>query len=323
LQHNNTYFCQVYFINDMSNNTIVTAPAPKKSNKNAIIIALLSLVVVVQGVKIYLDSQEKQEIKTELTSTEQELATTMQRMTEISAELDQKIAEVTRLGGDVADMLKAKEEVEAELKRSKRATGQEIKALKDKVEGYETLLKNKDEEITKLRSVNKELLTENTSLKTEKNELGDSINRLSQSKDELATKVAIASQLKVENFKIVGLTDRGKERESPFKSRQVGKLKVEFNIAENKVAAIEGKKIMIRIVDENGQVLFDVNRGSGTFILNGKEEFYTESQEVLFDNTKQRLSYLYDKGSDYASGTYKLEVYTDDYLMGSAEFIVK
>jgi len=307
----------------MSENTPLHSEVPKKSNKNTIIIALLSLVVVVQGVKIYLDSQEKQQIKTDLTSTEQELATTMQRMTEISAELDQKIAEVKKLGGDITDMVKAKEEVEAELKRSKRATGQEIKALKDKVEGYELLLKNKDEEITKLKSVNKELLTENTSLKTEKNQLGDSINRLSQTKEELATKVAIASQLKIENVNIVGVTDRGKERESPFKSRQVGKLKVDFNIAENKVAAIEGKKIMIRIVDENGQVLFDVSRGSGTFLFNGKEEFYTEHQEVLFDNTRQKISFLYDKGSDYEPGNYKLEVYTDDYLMGSSQFVVK
>lgn len=307
----------------MNENPMVPAPEPKKSNKNAIIIALLSLVVVVQAVKIYLDSQEKQEIKTELTSTEHELETTMQRMTEISKELDQKIAEVQKLGGDITDLQNAKGEIEAELKRSKRATGQEIKALKDKVEGYETLLKVKDEEIAKLKSVNKELLTENTSLKTQKNQLGDSINRLSQTKDELAGKVAIASQLKAENVKIVGLTDRGKERDSPFKSRQIDKLKVEFNIAENNVAPIEGKKIMIRIVDENGQVLFDVNRGSGTFLLNGKEEFYTESQEVLFDNTKQKLSFLYDKGSDYASGTYQLEVYTDDYLMGSGQFVVK
>lgn len=302
---------------------MVPAPEPKKSNKNAIIIALLSLVVVVQAVKIYLDSQEKQEIKTELTSTEKELETTTQRMREISTELDQKIAEVQKLGGDITDLQNAKNEIEAELKRSKRATGQEIKALKDKVEGYETLLKVKDEEIAKLKSVNKELLTENTSLKTEKNQLGDSINRLSQTKDELAGKVAIASQLKAENVKIVGLTDRGKERDSPFKSRQIDKLKVEFNIAENNVAPIEGKKIMIRIVDENGQVLFDVNRGSGTFLLNGKEEFYTEAQEVLFDNTKQKLSFLYDKGSEYASGTYQLEVYTDDYLMGSGQFVVK
>lgn len=299
------------------------SPEPKKSNKNAIIIALLSLVIVIQFIKIYLDSQEKKEIKTELTSTEQELETSKQRLTEISAELDQKIAEVQKLGGDVSDLEKAKAEIETELKRTRRATGQEIKALKDKVEGYETLLKVKDEEIAHLQSVNKELFTENTSLKTQKNQLGDSINRLSQSKDELANKVAIASQLKVENVRIVGLTEKGKERDSPFKARQLNQLRIDFNIAENKVAAVEGKKIMIRIVDENGQVLFDVNKGSGTFLLNGKEEFFTEAQEVLFDNTRQKLSFIYDKGSEYASGTYRMEVYTDNYLMGGGEFVVK
>lgn len=307
----------------MDENSPVPPPRPEKSNKNAIIIALLSLVIVIQGVKIYLDSQEKQEITTELTSTEKELETTTNRLTEISAELDQKIEEVKKLGGDVTDLQNAKTEIETELKRSKRATGQEIKALKDKVVGYETLLKNKDEEIEKLKSVNKELLTENTSLKTEKNQQRDSITQLSQSKDELADKVAIASQLKAENVTIVALNERGKERTSPFKSRQIGKIRIDFNIAENKVAPIEGKKIMIRIVDENGQVLFDVNKGSGTFLVNGKEEFYTEAQDVLFDNTKQKLSFLYDKGSDYASGTYKMEVYTDSYIMGSGEFTVK
>jgi cell division protein ZapB len=283
----------------------------------------MAIVIVIQFIKIYLDSQEKQQVKTELTTAEQDLASTMQRMTEIKAELDQKIEEVKKLGGDFSDLQQAKGEIEKELKRSKFATGKQIKVLKDKVEGYEVLLKNKDEEIEKLKSVNKELLTENKTLKTEKNELGDSINRLSQTKEELATKVEIASQLKVENVKIVALNDRGKERESPFKNRQVGKLRIDFNIAENKVAPVEGMKIMIRIIDENGQVIFDVARGSGTFIFEGKEEFYTASQEILFDNTRQKLSYLYEKGSDYPSGTYTVEVYTDDYKMGSGQFVVK
>lgn len=307
----------------MNEPTATSYQAPKKSNRNAIIIAILSTVIVVQGIKIYLDTKEKQEINTDLTSTREELATTEQRLREIGAELDQKIAEITKLGGDVTDLEKAKTDIEAELNRSRRATGQEIKALKDKVEGYELLLKNKDDEIQKLQSVNKELLTENTTLKVEKNTLGDSINKLSQSKDELATKVAIASQLKIENFSIVALNERGKERESPFRARQIAQLKVEFNIAENNVAPVEGKKIMIRIIDENGQVLFDVARGSGTFMLNGKEEFYTASQEILFDNTRQRLSFLYDKGSEFAEGSYTLQVYADDYMMGSGDFVVK
>lgn len=317
-------FALSFSIHLMSENTNTPfEEAPRKSNKNTIIIAIMAIVIIVQGIKIFLDSREHQVLVAEKTSTEQELASTMQRMKEIKEELDAKIAEVQKLGGDVSDLEKAKAEVEAALTRRIKATGKEIKALKDKVEGYEELLKIKDEEIDKLKSVNRELLTENTTLKTQKNQLGDSISRLSQDKDELATKVAIASELKAENVRIVALNERGKERESPFKSRQIGQLKIDFNIAENNVAPIEGKKIMIRIIDENGQVLFDVSRGSGTFVYNGKEEFYTASQEILFDNTKQKLSYLYDKGSEYASGTYTLEIYCDDYKMGSGQFTVK
>ena len=283
----------------------------------------MAVVIIVQFIKIYLDSQEKQEVKSQLTTTEQELETTRDRMNEIRVELDEKIAEVTKLGGNVADLEMAKAELDAELKRSIRATGKEIKALKDKVEGYELLLKNKDDEIDKLKLVNRELLTENRDLKTQKNQLADTINQLNQSKQELAGKVAIASQLKAENVRIVAVNDRNKERESPFKNRQVGKLKVDFNLAENEVAPIEGKKIMIRIIDENGQVLFDVARGSGTFIYNGKEEFYTAAQEILFDNTRQKLTFLYEKGSDYASGAYTMEIYADDYLIGTGQFAVK
>lgn len=309
----------------MTDNTENTAPepSPKKSNKIAVIIAFMAIVIIIQAIKIYLDTKEKQDVRTRLITTEEELATTMQRLTEISTELDEKIAQVTKLGGDVSDLEQAKAEIEEELRRNKRATGKEIKALKDRVEGYELLLKNKDEEITKLQSVNKELLTENRSLKTQQNRLGDSLNRLTQSKEELATKVAIASQLKAENIRIVSVNDRGRERSSPFRQKQIDHLKIEFNLAENSVAPIEGKKIVIRVIDENNQVIFDVARGSGTFIFNGKEEFYTAAQEVLFDNTRQKLTYLYDKGSEYAPGNYTLEIYTDDYMMGRGEFIVK
>lgn len=297
--------------------------SPKRNNKSIIFIALLILIILIQSVKIFLDAQDKVELKAENETTEQELASTMQRLTEIQQELDTKIAEIEKLGGDVTELQKAKEDVEKQLRIKTKATGNLIAELRSKVEGYEELLKLKDEEIEKLKDVNKELLSENTTLKTQKNKLGDSINKLEQKATELASKVAIASQLKAENFKIVAVSDRNRERESPFRVRQIAKLKVEFTLAENNVAPIEGKKIMIRIVDQNGQVIFDVNKGSGTFIFQGKEEFFTASQEILFDNSKQRLTFIYDKGSDYAEGNYILEVYTDDYLMGRGAFEVK
>lgn len=300
-----------------------TTPAPSKGNKTTVIISLLVIIVLIQSAKIYFDYTEKKEIVAQKADVEEDLATTMQRLKEIQAELDTKIKEVEKLGGDVKDLQKAKAEVDAQLKRSVSRSTKAIKELKDRVEGYEELLKLKDDEIEKLKSANQSLFTENRQLKTQKNELNDSINRLATTKNELAGKVALASQLKAENVTVKSVNAKGKERESPFRARQLEKLKVEFNLAENKVAPIEGKKIMIRVIDENGQVLFDVARGSGTFLVNNKEEFYTASQEILFDNTRQKLSFLYDKGSEYASGNYTVEIYAQDYLIGSAQFVVK
>ncbi|MEQ8425865.1 MAG: chromosome segregation protein SMC, partial [Cyclobacteriaceae bacterium] len=309
--------------NTMSEATPPPVEPKKGSNKTAIIIALLSIIVIIQSIKIYLDYQEKVEVNEQLATTEEDLATTMQQLKDIQIELDQKIVEIEKLGGDITELEKAKAEVDAELKRTRSRTSRNIKELKDRVEGYEQLLKLKDEEIEKLKSLNKELYTENRTLKTTQNQLSDSINRLSANKDELATKVAIASQLKAENIAVASVNARGKERTSPFRSKQLESLKVEFNIAENKVAPIEGKKIMIKVTDENGQVIFDVARGSGTFMLDGKEEFYTAAQEILFDNTRQKLSFLYEKGSEYASGSYTVEIFTDGYKMGQVDFAVK
>jgi DNA repair exonuclease SbcCD ATPase subunit len=302
-----------------------TLPAePKKSgNKAAIAIALLSIVVIIQSIKIYLDYKDKIEINEQKTSVEEELGSTMQRLTEIQTELDLKIGEIQKLGGNIEELEKAKAEIERELSRNNQRSAKALKELRDRVEGYEELLKLKDEEIEKLKSVNKELFTENRTLKTKQNQLSDSINRLSNTRKELASKVAIASQLKAENVIVASVNGKGKERESPFRNKQLEKLKVEFNISENNVAPIEGKKILIRVIDENRQVIFDVSKGSGTFIVNGKEEFYTASQEILFDNTRQKLTYYYEKGSDYPSGNYTVEIYTDGYKMGSAQFAVK
>jgi cell division protein ZapB len=298
-------------------------PQPPKSNKTTVIISLLVIIVLIQSAKIYFDYADKKEIVAQKADVEEDLASTLQRLKEIQAELDVKIKEVEKLGGDVRDLQKAKAEVDAQLKRSVSRSTKAIKELKDRVEGYEELLKLKDDEIERLKTTNQSLFTENRQLKTQKNVLNDSINRLASTKEELASKVALASQLKAENVAVMSVNAKGKERESPFRARQLEKLKVEFNLAENKVAPIEGKKIMIRVIDENGQVLFDVARGSGTFLVNNKEEFYTASQEILFDNTRQKLTFLYDKGSEYASGNYTVEIYAQDYLIGSAQFVVK
>ena len=294
-----------------------------KSKKTKIwLFSLIGLLIVVLGISIYYNvdlSENKKFMEAELESTYTEIE-------DMRDELDSKIIQLEKLGEDVDSLRIIRGEMETEmeeLKRNNQIAWNQYRKIQNKVEGYRELLVMKDKEIANLKALNDELLSENKDLKVEKNSLNDSISELSRTKTELAEKVAVASQLQAENIKVYAVNRRGKEREGEFKARQIEKLKVNFNIAKNDVAPVEGKDILIRILQPEGKVLFDVARGSGTFMYNGREEFFTAKQEILFDNTEQELTFFYEKGSEFAPGQHTLEVYTDGYIMGSENFYVK
>ena len=294
-----------------------------KKRSNRLYYIIISVLVLVLALKFILDHRDRQEMQayydTELENAEVRLAS-------ISEELDEKIREIDSLGGTVEDLILAREELENErdqLQRTRTANRSLIQRLRAKTEGYEELLKAKDEEIEQLKALNQELFTENTELKTEKNQLSQSITELSQSKEELEGKVALASRLEVENVKVFAVAKNGRERESRFRRKQISQLKVQFDIAQNDVAPIEAKDILVRVIDPNGQLVFDVAKGSGTFMLNNKEEFFTASQTIVFDNSGQQLTYVYDKGSEYIPGEYQIQVLTDGYFMGTGNFTVR
>lgn len=294
-----------------------------KNNKTSIIIALLSIVIIIQAIKIFLDYREKKQVRQELAVITTERDNTVAELQSVKNDLESKIAEVKKLGGDVADLKKARDEVQAELRKSKSRSAKALKELNDRIDGYRELLLRKDTEITKLKEANQNLLTQVTELKSAQNNLGDSINNLISTKQKLQDKVNTAAQLRAENIAVLAVNNRGKEKKPPFRNRQLSKLKIQFNLADNKVTEIGAQKIYWRILSKNGQVIFDVEKGSGTFMLKGKEEFYTATQEILFDNTRQLVSLEFGKGSPYPSGEYIAELYAKDYIIGTAKFSVK
>ncbi len=293
------------------------------NKKQQSIVIALAILLVLALVKIGIDYTTNKSLSADNMQKQEELTETYFSLDSVSSELDKKIRTITELGGEVDTLLKVKEQLEKEKEAIRTRSNREIGQLKARVEGYRELLVAQDAEIVKLKAINEELLTENTGLKEEKNELTASIRTLNQSKDKLEEKVALASQLKVENMVIAAVNSRGKETVGEFKNRQIESIKVTFNIAENKVAPVDGKDVLVRIIAPDGNVLFDVTRGSGTFMFENREMYFTAKQEILFDNTRQKLSFIYEKGSEYAIGIHKVEVYTDGYLMGAGSFTVK
>ena len=295
---------------------------PKKNRTPVfIIITALLLVAVIffyyQGQKLEEENKRQQ----------QEIATTVLQLDSISNELEIRIQTIQELGGDIDTLEALKEQLEADKKQlltdAEYQRGR-ISRLNDRVDGYKELLLLKDEEIKELTIINEQLTEENTTLKVEKNQLNQSIQQLEKNKEELAQKVAVASRLEISGIQINAINDRGKEREGgEYRNRHIEQLKIQFTVLENEIAPIEGKELLLRVIAPDGNVLFDVSRGSGSFTFENRELFYTAKQDILYDRSSQQISFLYDKGSEYAIGEHQVEVYTDDYLMGSGSFIVK
>ncbi len=296
----------------------------KTGNKNKVIIGILGVLLLTSLFFIWNGMKNQDKLKAENEITREELVEASGKLEAISIELDEKIAEIEALGGDISELQQAKEEVEKEKEALRKSGNIKVSRLREKVKGYESLLKAKDVEIDRLKQLNDSLFVENTDLKVQQNEMQDAISSLEVDKGKLEEKVSFASRLKAQNIKIYAVNKRGKEREGPvLRSRQIEKLKVTFSLAENNVAPIEGKEIVIRVIDQDGKVIFDVAKGSGTFMYNGKEEFFTAKQDILFDNSKQNLTYFYEKSSEFSSGKYTMEAYTDGYLLGLKSFTVK
>lgn len=296
-------------------------PAPTKK-PNYLAIGLGVGVAILIGFLIY-SYQQNQKLSGEKAMTEAQLQDAYFQLDSIGDELNERILTISQLGGEVDSLIMVKEQLEAEKESIRNRTDRQIRDLQGKVEGFRELLLAQDEEIEKLRAINEELMTENTELKDQANNLNESIRNLNESKSQLEEKVAVAGQLKVDNMKVVAVNSRGKEREGDFKNRHIDKLRIQFDVAENEVAEIESKDIMLRVVGPDGNVLFDVARGSGSFIYEDRELFFTAKQEILYDRSRQQMTFLYDKGSDYSLGLHQVEVYTEDYLMGSGSFTVR
>ncbi|RED96197.1 chromosome segregation protein SMC [Marinoscillum furvescens] len=307
-------------MNEQTENNSTEARKPKDRTPLfiGIVVALLGVIIFFYYVNTNL--------KEEKAAQALELNNTLLQLDSISSELDNKILTIQQLGGEVDTLVKIREKLQSERKLLLTEIDNRknmISELRARVGGYQQLLLAKDEEIEQLTLINEQLMSENTELKNETQELSASIQEINQAKEELAEKVAFAARLKVEGMRIYAVNENGREREGEFRNRHIDQIKINFTVGANEVAPIEGKELLIRVVAPDGQVLFDVTRGSGSFMYEGREMFYTAKQEILYDKNSQEVTVFYDKGSEYAEGKHLVEVYTDQYLMGKGTFIVK
>ncbi len=297
--------------------------ARNKDNGKNILIIVLIILVIISGIKLYYDAVDRNKKTEEILLLSEDNNEINKRLDSITYQLDLRIQEIEKLGGDITALEEIREQLIAERKSEKKRSLQDIEALNQRINSYTAVLQEKDQEIINLRKINQELFSENQDLKSSQADIEEKVVQLNLQKEELQEKVSIAARLKAENIVIAAVNSRGREREDGFRNRQIERLKITFNLADNKVSEKGPRDIYVQIIAPNNQPIFDIARGSGTFKIDGREEFYTAHQDILFDNTRQSLTYFYEKGSNYASGVYEVRIYADNYQIGKGNFEVK
>lgn len=312
-----------------------------ESNNSSVLKAGLILAVAIAAVLGYLYFKERQKVAekvVEVSDVNRDLMLTNTKLDSISTQLDARIAEVTALGGQVEEL----EALKAQLEKDKRnliySKNVSLKEYQDKIANYELALTQKDGEIKKLKEANMILTSENEVLLTEKTQLEevkanlenttatlkDSVFAINTKNAELSEKVSLAAALRPMNYAVSAINSRGKERDGEeFKARRIEKIKVAFKLAENPLTKKENKTVFMRLLDPTGSVISDMATGSGTFSFGGKETVYTAKQTIMFTNNGQTVDFIYDRGADYESGTYTIELFSEGYRIGQTTFTVK
>jgi len=313
----------------------------EQKNKQSIAWAMVVVLGLATAMFGYLFTTQKQELTQQesmVVDKARELAVTKTKLDSISTVLDAKIAEVEKLGGDVTELTKMKEQLEKDKSAFARSRRVETGKYLTKIKEYEKFLVEKDEMIAQLKADNERLVASNDSLNTHvgsltsereqlvkrQTELTDSVTTFTASNKELSEKVNKAAALKAQNLKVLTVNSRGKIKDrEEYKSKKVDKLKLTFTLPENELTAQESKDIYVRVLDPEGAVIADDATGSGEFEINGAPSKFTTRESVAFQNNNQKVEMLYDNTSQLRPGKYNVELYAEGYKIGGGNFTIK
>ena len=317
-------------------------PQGQKKDRKGLLLAALAILALLNVVLIYFIYQEREKNKkqeTVIAAKTDELVSTRMKLDSISVQLDAKIAEIQQLGGKVDSLVALKAELEKDrnaLKNASKTASFDANKYKQKIANYESVLAQKDQEITKLKEElgvatvqNQELTQKVGGLETEKVNLQktheEEVSTLSEKNKELAQKVTIASALKAQNIAVNAITARGKEKDGgSYRARRIDKLKIDFDLASNPISQNGSREVFIRVLDPEGAILSDMATGSGTFTVNGKEMVYTTKQDIEYNNDGTTASVIYSRGGQtLKKGEHTIEIYSEGFRIGTGTFKVR
>lgn len=234
----------------------------------------------------------------------------------IQSDLGQLIDEYDNLkfqNDTITANLERANEMMEQLKRERRLNYAKIKEYEKEVGTLRSVMKTYLRQIDSLNNLNKKLIDENVSYRKEISSANLRAEMAEEKATELDNKVRQGAILRARDLALVPLNARGNQ---VSRVKTAVQLRADFTVAANDLAQPGNREIYLRITAPDGYVLS--TESTPTFKYEGGTLNYSAARDVDYQNEDVNVSIFYS-GSGFTAGVYKIQIYTDGYLIGSTE----
>ena len=184
--------------------------------------------------------------------------------------------------------------------------------MNGKIDGYV-------KEIERLQTENKQLTVDKENLTSENKNLNTTLASTEAAKKDAENKVDVGSTLHASAFSITPINEKssGKEK-STTSAKRADKLRVSFNLDENRIATSGPKQLFIIAKDPSGKVIKEEALASGSINTrqDGQVDFTTKIDVEYKQGEAKNISFDLRQTEKYMKGNYAVVVYQNGFKIG-------
>jgi hypothetical protein len=206
------------------------------------------------------------------------------------------------------------------------ATKEELALAKTMIASLNSDIESYKEQVEMLKGENLVLTKEKEAVTEQRNTAQryyDSARSVIKQKEDV---IDVGSTLHASGFNIVGIDEKkgGKEKETT-KAKKADKLRISFNLDENRLAQSGSKELYITITGPDGKTIAVEALGSGRFTTREEgEKIYTQKVQINYtQGQKQTVSFDWKQNTNFEVGNYKIEVYHNGFKVGEGIAVLK
>lgn len=202
-----------------------------------------------------------------------------------------------------------------ELETVKVTNASKIREYQKELSTMRSVMKHYVYQIDSLSRLNEELRAENKQVAQRFEQATQVVDQLEKEKETLSKKVEIASQLEASDFEVETLNDRGRRTRRLSKT---AKIEICFKLSKNITAPVGEKPVYLRITAPNNEVL--VKHPDQTFTFQDKDILYSILRVVEYESETMQVCAYWKVEEFLFEGEYRVDVFTDGFLIGQARF---